>query len=238
MFNAASADPQAQAQTAVATEPCAGRAVAAAPPRATPATVNRRRAVRAAVAGAALAALAPAGSRSLRSLLPDADLWHRPRMLWVTRPQAQEAVRVVYWADGAVQPDGYAALNRIYRDLHANVQRPIALGLFDLNFVMQAAVNHLIGPRPLILFSGYRTAITNARVGGIEPNIHGLGLADDYHYEGLSLLENYHLAKRFQVGGLGLYPDRASLHKDIGRFRSWVTPGHQPGAGGEHASFR
>jgi uncharacterized protein YcbK (DUF882 family) len=103
---------------------------------------------------------------------------------------------------------------------------------------MQAAISRLLGPRPLILLSGYRTHATNAQVGGTEPNIHGLGQADDYRYEGLSLHENYRLARLFQVGGLGLYPDRGSLHKDIGRFRSWVTMGRHGGSPHEHAPFR
>lgn len=154
-----------------------------------------------------------------------ADPWARPRALWVTRPQAQESVRAVYWADGRLHADGYAALNRIYRDLHADVQHPIALGLLNLNFALQSAVHALLSPRPLVLLSGYRTPATNALVGGARRNIHGRGQADDFIYEGLSLLDNYRLARCFQVGGLGLYPDRGSLHKDIGALRSWVTPG-------------
>jgi len=179
------------------------------------------------LAGAALAmaGLAPARAVPARWVLPYPEIWRRPRLLWITRPQAQEAVRAVYWADGALQPEGYGAFNRLYRDLYANVQHPIALGLLDLNFVMQAALWRAVGPRPLVLFSGYRTHASNVRVGGVEPNIHGLGMADDFHYEGLSLQENLRLARQFQVGGLGLYPDRGSLHKDIGRFRSWVTAG-------------
>lgn len=186
-----------------------------------------------------------AGSVLLATLLPPparaalavAGSGQRPRQLWVTRPQAQEAVRAVYWADGALQPEGYAALKRLYRDLHANEQHPIALGLLDLNFLMQSALALAGPPRPLVLFSGYRTRRTNALVGGTEPNIHAQGIADDFRFAGLSLLENYRLARRFQVGGLGLYPDRGSLHKDLGRFRSWVTAGRRTDSHHEHASF-
>ncbi len=157
------------------------------------------------------------------------SLARQPRGLWVTRPQSQEAVRSVYWADARLQADGYAALNRIYRDLHAEVQRPIALALLDLNFALQTAVHALAGPRPLVLFSGYRTASSNALVGGSEPSVHSAGLADDYIYEGLSLLDNFRLARYFQVGGLGLYPERGSLHKDVGALRSWITRGRARG---------
>jgi uncharacterized protein YcbK (DUF882 family) len=149
-----------------------------------------------------------------------------PRSLWITRPQSQESLRCVYWAEGKLQPEGYAAVNRIYRDLYAGVQRPIAVGLLHLNYAIQTAIGKLLSPRPMVLLSGFRTASTNAYVGGVEPNIHGTGCADDFIYEGLSLEQNFHLARYFQVGGLGLYPDRGSLHKDLGRRRSWVTPGH------------
>ncbi len=198
----------------------------------------RRGMLQSAVAVAALGSLAPARCLPARWLLEDAGLWRRPRLLWVTRPQAQEAVRVVYWANGAVEPSGYAALNHLYRDLAANAQHPIALDLLDLNFALQMAVWRWFGPRPLVLFSGYRTAATNARIGGVEPSVHALGIADDFRYEGLSLDDNFRLARQYQVGGLGLYPDRGSLHKDIGRLRSWVTPGRHAESGREHASFR
>lgn len=169
------------------------------------------------------AGLAPALAH-LAGELP-ADLWRRPRALWVTRPQCQEAVRETYWAQSRVQGAGYAALNHIYRDVIAGRTHPIALGLLDLNFVLQLAVARVAGPRPLVLLSGYRTTGTNAAVGGTEPNLHGLGLADDFIYEGLSLAQNFRLAQALQVGGLGLYPERGSLHKDIGPRRSWITHG-------------
>ena len=76
-----------------------------------------------------------------------------------------------------------------------------------------------------MLFSGYRTAATNRRVGGVEPSIHATGQADDYIYEGLSLADNFRLGRYFQVGGLGLYPERGSLHKDVGPMRTGITRG-------------
>ncbi len=143
-------------------------------------------------AGAAvLLALCP---NSLVARLRVRRLWTGPRQLWVTRPQAQESVRAVYWADSHLQVEGYAALNHIYRDLHADEQRPIALGLLDLNYVMQNAIALTHAPCPLVLLSGYRTAETNRLVGGELPNIHGAGLADDYFFAGLTLPQNYRIA--------------------------------------------
>ena len=132
---------------------------------------------------------------------------------------------MTYWADGALLADGYRSINRIYRDLQAGVERPIALGLLDLNCVMGCVVAHYWSARPMVLLSGFRTARTNRQVGGVEPSVHFDGQADDYIYTGLSFQDNVRLARRLQVGGLGIYPDRGSLHKDLGRSRTWVEYG-------------
>ena len=199
---------------------------------------RRRLLLSSAVAGLAAASAAP-----LRAALGDLPLrsgslqW--PRELWITRPQAQESVRAVYWADGRLQPEGYRAINRIYRDLQAGVERSISPGLLNLNYVMQCAVAQCWSARPMVLLSGFRTPQTNRQVGGVEPSVHFAGEADDYIYAGLSFEDNLKLARLFQVGGLGVYPDRGSLHKDLGRSRVWVEYGHaasggqgaRPGAG-------
>jgi uncharacterized protein YcbK (DUF882 family) len=185
----------------------------------------------------AIASLASAGPAPLRAEVgaavtaDDGNAWLRsgsvqwPRELWITRPEAQESTRAVYWANGALQPDGYRAINRIYRDLQAGVERPISVQLLNLNYVIQSAVAQRWSPRPMVLLSGFRTPQTNRRVGGVEPSAHFTGQADDYIYAGLSFEDNLRLARLFQVGGLGVYPDRGSLHKDLGRSRTWVEYG-------------
>jgi uncharacterized protein YcbK (DUF882 family) len=181
--------------------------------------------LRAAVGAAVNAAV---GNASLRSASVQ---W--PRELWITRPDAQESIRAIFWADGVLQRDGYRAINRIYRDLQAGIERPISLQLLNLNYVIQCAVAQRWSPRPMVLLSGFRTPQTNRRVGGVEPSIHFTGEADDYIYAGLSFEDNVKVARLFQVGGLGVYPDRGSLHKDLGRSRTWVEYGRQPtGAAG------
>lgn len=207
-------------------EPGAGPAPA---PTGHPRPTDRRLVLQHVAAGAMLLSLGMGPGRAhAGAWLADPEPWRHPRRLWITRPQTQETVRAVFWAEGQLQPDAYAAFNHLYRDIYRNQQHPIALGLLNLNYLMQWRLYQQQRPRPLVLLSGYRTRATNARVGGIEPNIHGQGLADDFIYEGLSLLDNYRLAKAYQVGGLGLYPERKSLHKDLGRLRSWITRGRVP----------
>jgi len=184
----------------------------------------------------ALAGLATTGAvvpAAVGAALPPRSGWSRwPRELWITRPDAEESLRAVYWADGALQPEGYRAINRIYRDLQANVERPISVGLLNLNYVIQCAVAQRWSARPMVLLSGFRTPQTNQRVGGVEPSVHFAGEADDYIYPGLSFDDNLRLARWFQVGGLGVYPDRRSLHKDLGRSRTWIEYGRARSAAG------
>lgn len=147
-----------------------------------------------------------------------------PRELWVSRPESQEEVRVVYWADGALVPEGYQELEHLFRDIIAGQRHSIHIDLLHLNFALQSAVQALLSPRPIILFSGFRTPRTSALVGGTRPDIHTQGWADDFIVPGLSFDDNLRLARYFQVGGLGVYPRRGSLHKDVGRLRSWFDP--------------
>jgi len=156
--------------------------------------------------------------------------WQRARTLWITRPDAQEAVRCTYWAEGRLVPEGVRELEHIFRDVSENVLHPISPALLHLNFAMQAALSSVLRARPMVLFSGYRTARTNRRVGGVEHDTHCRGLADDFIHPGLSFSDNVRLARLFQVGGLGIYPARGSLHKDVAAFRSWVQEDPQAGA--------
>ena len=185
---------------------------------------QRRRAF---VAGAALLGLA-GPVLGAPAPWPRPGPWSRPRTLWFTRPEAQEAVRCIYWADGRLVPEGVRAIERIFRDLPENKLHPISPALLHLNFAMQAALALVLPARPMVLFSGYRTERTNRRVGGVEHDTHCRGLADDFIHPGLSFPDNVRFARLFQVGGLGIYPGRGSLHKDVARFRSWVQPETRP----------
>jgi uncharacterized protein YcbK (DUF882 family) len=146
--------------------------------------------------------------------------------LWITRPQAQESLREIYWVDGRLHLEGCAAIQHLYRDLWENRSLPIHPRLLHLNYALQCAVATYWSARPMVLFSGFRTPATNRRVGGVEPSVHGLGLADDYCYEGLSLADNLRLLRAVAVGGVGIYPAQGSLHKDVARPRAWVGKAH------------
>ena len=64
---------------------------------------------------------------------------------------------------------------------------------------------------PIIIHCGY------AIQGHSENSQHYLGKAADLHIMGLSLINQYLLAERFNFGGIGLYPDwkHPGLHCDV-----------------------
>jgi len=64
---------------------------------------------------------------------------------------------------------------------------------------------------PIIIHCGYATE------GHSQSSQHYLGKAADFHIEGVSLINQYLLAERFNFAGIGLYPDwkNPGLHCDV-----------------------
>ena len=64
---------------------------------------------------------------------------------------------------------------------------------------------------PCIIHEAY------AASGHSPKSYHYKGLAIDFHFEGLSLLEQFLISQRFAWGGIGLYPfwARPGLHVDM-----------------------
>jgi len=65
--------------------------------------------------------------------------------------------------------------------------------------------------RPFIIHVAYDIE------GHAKSSYHGMGMAIDGHFQGMSLLEQYLIAERFIWGGLGLYSwwNNRGLHLDI-----------------------
>jgi uncharacterized protein YcbK (DUF882 family) len=118
------------------------------------------------------ASAAAVASLSVPALAQTSDFWSLPRELWLYRPQTSEQVRAVYWADGQIVVDGYSTLCQILRDAQRNlavqfdlVTLDIARGLYGWN----AAYGYR---RPLIVNSGDRHPLTNAKEGGARNSFH------------------------------------------------------------------
>jgi len=65
------------------------------------------------------------------------------------------------------------------------------------------------------IHSGFRCAKHNEEVGGAQRSQHLYGKAVDIEFEGLSVPAMYGLSVIvFENGGVGLYPDRGTVHVD------------------------
>ena len=96
-------------------------------------------------------------------------------------------------------------INRYFsdRELTCNDMNPI---LLEKLYCLRQYVD-----RKIFIHSGYRAGDTG---------LHGQKKAFDIHIEGLSVVDQYLVAERFNFNGIGVYPywNRPGLHVDV-RFR-------------------
>lgn len=142
------------------------------------------------------------------------------RALWLHRVQTQEEGRVLYYQENTVVPDGYSLLCYLLRDVRVEQVIPIDLKLIHLLFGMQTWMRACGIRQPLRVNSGYRTPQTNANTEGAAVHSRHLsGQAADFTVEGIPSEVLAALARRFNVGGVGVY--RTFVHVDTGPVRMW-----------------
>jgi hypothetical protein len=80
--------------------------------------------------------------------------------------------------------------------------------------------------KKVVLNSGYRDGLHNARAGGVEHSFHTRCMAADFFIPGVPKSELIAFAMREgMVGGLGCYPGRDFIHIDVrDRPRGWTHP--------------
>ncbi|HFA6139201.1 TPA: DUF882 domain-containing protein [Neisseria gonorrhoeae] len=171
------------------------------------------------------AALASSGGLLLLPeivLADDSRFWKRSRVLSIYRPASRERKNIKFFADGQYIQEGYKALCWMMRDVVDNHQmHAININLINLLFAQQQYLRDLGRPNPeLVLHSGFRTRRHNDSLEGATKNSQHLsGNAGDFHIERASLSELAALARRFRVGGIGIYS--TFIHNDIGVYREW-----------------
>lgn len=166
------------------------------------------------LAGVACGLVVPGVARSQ-------DFWSLPRELWVYRPATREQVRVVYFADGALVPEGYLQLCHILRDVQKNEAVQFDLVTLDIARGVYGWLRANGIDRPLIINSGYRTSHTNAREGGVRNSLHTRAQAIDLRIDGVSADAVARFGRYLSGGGVGFYPDKHFTHLDRGRVRHW-----------------
>ncbi|HVL57269.1 MAG TPA: DUF882 domain-containing protein [Burkholderiaceae bacterium] len=158
--------------------------------------------------------------------LLDPDFWVKPRTLDLVRPQTNERVNVLYWADGHLWPDGYDRLCHLLRDVQANRSTRIDAELLDTLWAAQAFVGRYGIRQPLEVLSGYRTPATNRRAGAVSGSLHTEGRAADFRMSGIHPQVLGELVRGLRSGGVGFYhresPSGGWIHVDTGGERSWA----------------
>lgn len=152
------------------------------------------------------------------------DFWSKPRELWLRRQGTADEIRVVYWKDGNLIPEGYWQACALLRDVRANVMTTIDPTLLDVLRGISGYYQAWAWPHPVTATSGYRTVRTNdalSREGAAKNSMHLYGKAVDLHIPGIPTRDVSALGMYLQQGGVGFYPDRNFTHLDTGKLRVW-----------------
>jgi len=134
-----------------------------------------------------------------------------------------ESLDLVYWSEGAYQPDALRQINRVLRDFRTGDVHPIDPQLLDL----LVKVNWRLGStNPLQVISGYRSPATNALLrreteGVAKSSLHMHGQAIDVRVPDRALSDLHRVAMNLRGGGVGYYPRSDFVHIDVGRVRYW-----------------
>lgn len=134
-----------------------------------------------------------------------------------------EIVRATYWADGAWQPEGLRAIDRVLRDFRTDEVAGMDIRLLELLHGLAARVE---SDRPFEVISGYRSPKTNAKLasrskGVARRSLHMQGMAIDIRLPQTSLASLKRAAIALRGGGVGYYPRSGFIHVDTGRVRYW-----------------
>jgi uncharacterized protein YcbK (DUF882 family) len=164
-------------------------------------------------AGASLGALGIAPARA-----------EGERFIW-TRNTFGEEVATAYRKGMDYDGAALGRLRRLMRDRYVGTEGPLPPLLIDILSVLQEQWGY---SRPLMVLSGYRTALTNAMLEGAAPaSLHLRGLAVDVRVPGIRVndlgLAAWTMSQRLNLMGIGLYRD--FVHIDIGPRRAWTRFG-------------
>lgn len=167
------------------------------------------------------AAAGTLASLAIPALANQPDFWSRPRELWLYRPSTKETVRAVYWADGSVVQEGYVQICRLLRDVQRNEAVQFDLVTLDIARGVQGWLEGNRINRPIIINSGYRHPLTNAKEGGVRNSFHIKAKALDIRIHGISNESIGRFGQYLSGGGVGFYPGKGFTHLDRGRVRTW-----------------
>jgi len=142
------------------------------------------------------------------------------RALSLYNTHTGEPLDIVYFKGGYIG-DSLKRLNEFLRCPYTNEVKEISVEVIDLLFRIKTR----IGGNPLIeIISGYRSPLYNEYLRSIgrgvsRNSLHTKGLAIDFIIKGVGIGKLYSIARSFEMGGVGRYPD--FVHIDVGPVRHW-----------------
>lgn len=149
------------------------------------------------------------------------DFWIRPRQVRLVHSSG-ERLETTYWADGQLDPQGYAELSWFLRD--RSVQRGVYMNpvLLDITYAICGWLAWFGVHAPVVVTSGYRDPKRNLGIEGSARNsLHVTGDATDIRIPGVSTYQTARFAAWLGGGGVGWYPGKDFTHVDRGRLRVW-----------------
>jgi len=150
------------------------------------------------------------------------SFWDFPRTLWIKRATTGEEDRLVYWANGEYNPDGYRRVCHLLRDVKAQQTVEMDSTLLDILRGIQGWFEAAGIYKPIVVNSGYRSPKTNNSTEGAARNsMHLYGKAVDLWLPDVPAEYLARLALYLQGGGVGVYQGKGFVHVDSGRLRAW-----------------
>jgi uncharacterized protein YcbK (DUF882 family) len=143
------------------------------------------------------------------------------RILKMYNIHTDERLHVAYSSSGVYDPDAIDRINYFLRCHYTNEVLPIDIKVIDLLCdIKDRCGRH----KEITIISGYRSTLYNSflrRHGRhvSKNSMHLEGRAIDFSIEGVNNRKLVRIAKSFQAGGVGRYPE--FIHIDTGKVRYW-----------------
>lgn len=166
------------------------------------------------------------------AMVPSAtDAASGTRSLKLYYVHTNEKAEITFKRNGRYDQKGLQQLNRFLRDWRRNEPTKMDPRLFDLVW----EVYQKSGSRGYInVVSAYRSPATNSMLrsrskGVAKKSQHMLGKAMDFYIPDVKLKKVREIGMKFQVGGVGYYPNSGSpfVHMDVGSVRAWPRMSRQ-----------
>jgi uncharacterized protein YcbK (DUF882 family) len=174
--------------------------------------ISRRRFLKTALAASAVLPFGAAGAFAAQKTERSLNLYNI---------HTDESLDICYYSAGRYDYEALERINYLLRCHYTNEVKTIAVGVLDL---LSDIKDIVAKDKQLKIISGYRSPEYNEYLRELGRHVarnsyHLRGLAIDFAVEGADTKKIAYIAKSFDSGGVGKYPD--FVHIDVGPVRYW-----------------